>query len=131
MFLKTRYTVRSFGIHCNEKIALHCTVRGPKTEEILERGLKIREYELRKDKFSSTGNFGFGIQKYIDLCIKYVPSIGIYGIDFYVVLGRAGMNVRHRRRKTSKDGSSHCLVKEDAMKWFQTKYDGIILNSRK
>ena len=37
-----RYTVRSFGIRRNEKIAVHCTVRGAKAEEILERGLKVR-----------------------------------------------------------------------------------------
>merc|ERR1711884_465079 len=131
VFSKARYTVRSFGIRRNEKIAVHCTVRGPKAEEILERGLKVLEYELRRDNFSSNGNFGFGVQEHIDLGIKYDPSIGIYGMDFYVVLGRAGMNVTHRRRKTAKVGTSHRLVKEDAMKWFQTKYDGIILNSKK
>ena len=37
-----RYTVRSFGIRRNEKIAVHCTVRGAKAEEILEKGLKVR-----------------------------------------------------------------------------------------
>merc|ERR1711953_254253 len=47
VFSKARYTVRSFGIRRNEKIAVHCTVRGPKAEEILESGLKVREYELR------------------------------------------------------------------------------------
>ena len=131
VFSKAKYTVRSFGIRRNEKIAVHCTVRGPKAEEILERGLKVREYELRRDNFSANGNFGFGIQEHIDLGIKYDPSIGIYGMDFYVVLGRAGMNVRHRRRKTGNVGFPHRLVKEDAMKWFQTKFDGIILNSKK
>ena len=131
VFSKARYTVRSFGIRRNEKIAVHCTVRGAKAEEILERGLKVREYELRRDNFSANGNFGFGIQEHIDLGIKYDPSIGIYGMDFYVVLGRAGMNVTHRRRKTAHVGTCHRLVKEDAMKWFQTKYDGIILNSKK
>lgn len=38
-----RYTVRSFGIRRNEKIAVHCTVRGAKAEEILEKGLKVRK----------------------------------------------------------------------------------------
>merc|ERR1712080_230016 len=52
VFSKARYTVRSFGIRRNEKIAVHCTVRGPKAEEILERGFKVKEYELRKDNFS-------------------------------------------------------------------------------
>lgn len=48
---------------------------------------QVREYELRKNNFSDTGNFGFGIQEHIDLGIKYDPSIGIYGLDFYVVSG--------------------------------------------
>lgn len=56
VFSKARYTVRSFGIRRNEKIAVHCTVRGAKAEEILERGLKVREYELRRDNFSGRFN---------------------------------------------------------------------------
>merc|ERR1712173_129586 len=130
VFSKARYTVRSFGIRRNEKISVHCTVRGPKAEEILERGFKVKEYELRKENFSANGNFGFGIQEHIDLGIKYDPSIGIYGMDFYVVLGRPGMNVQHRRKKVGHVGFPHRLTKEDAMKWFQTKYDGVILSSK-
>jgi hypothetical protein len=61
---------------------------------------------------------------------RYDPSIGIYGMDFYVVLGRPGMNVQHRRRKVGHVGFPHRLTKEDAMKWFQTKYDGVILSSK-
>lgn len=44
VFSKARYTVRSFSIRRNEKIAVHCTVRGAKAEEILERGLKVCFY---------------------------------------------------------------------------------------
>ena len=116
-----RFTVRSFGIRRNEKIAVHCTVRGPKAEEILERGLKVKEYELRRGNFSDTGNFGFGIQEHIDLGIKYNPSIGIYGMDFYIVLGRPGYNVAYRRRKKGRIGHQHKVTKEEAMKWFQQK----------
>merc|ERR1739838_22220 len=54
VFSKARYTVRSFGIRRNETISVHCTVRGAKAEEILERGLKVREYELKNGNFSST-----------------------------------------------------------------------------
>ena len=42
---KARYTVRSFGIRRNEKIAVHATVRGPKAEEIIDRGLKVGEHK--------------------------------------------------------------------------------------
>jgi len=131
VFSKARYTVRSFGIRRNEKISVHCTVRGAKAEEILERGLKVKEYELRKENFSATGNFGFGIQEHIDLGIKYDPSIGIYGLDFYVVLGRPGYNIAHRKIRKARMGPKHQVTKEESMKWFQTKYDGILLQSKK
>merc|ERR1712055_285389 len=131
VFSKARFTVRSFGIRRNEKIACFCTVRGAKAEEILEKGLKVREYELRKNNFSATGNFGFGIQEHIDLGIKYDPGIGIYGMDFYIVLGRPGYNVPHRRKRQAKMGYSHKINKEESMKWFQQKYDGVILPGKK
>ena len=91
---------------------------------------QVREFELRRENFSDKGNFGFGIQEHIDLGIKYDPNIGIYGMDFYVVLGRPGMNVLKKKRCTGTIGFPHRLIKDDAMKWFQTKYDGVILNKK-
>jgi large subunit ribosomal protein L11e len=128
VFSKARYTVRTFGIRRNEKISVHCTVRGQKAEEILERGLKVKEYELLRRNFSATGNFGFGIDEHIDLGIKYDPSIGIYGMDFYVVLGRPGMRVARRKHRCTKIGAQHRVSKEETVKWFQKKYDGIVMN---
>nr|WRM33302.1 60S ribosomal protein L11 [Eisenia fetida] len=127
VYSKARFTVRSFGIRRNEKIAVHCTVRGAKAEEILDKGLKVREYELKRGNFSFTGNFGFGIQEHIDLGIKYDPNIGIYGMDYYVVLGRPGYCISKRRRAQGHIGSKHRVTKEEAIKWFQQKYDGVIL----
>merc|ERR1719145_524758 len=127
VFSKARYTVRSFGIRRNEKISCHVTMRGEKAEEILERGLKVKEYELKKRNFSQTGNFGFGIMEHIDLGLKYDPSTGIYGMDFFVVLNRPGARVARRKIQQHRIGHTHKLVKVDAMNWFQTKFDGIIL----
>jgi large subunit ribosomal protein L11e len=42
----------------------------------LDRGLKVKEYELKKKNFSATGNFGFGINEHIDLGLKYDPATG-------------------------------------------------------
>lgn len=128
VFSKARFTIRSFGIRRNEKISCHVTVRGPKAEEILEKGLKVKEYELRKKNFSDTGNFGFGIQEHIDLGIKYDPSTGIYGMDFFVHLARPGGRIARRKRATGRIGSGHKLCKTDGMKWFQQKFDGLIYN---
>lgn len=55
VFSRARFTVRTFGIKRNEKIACHVTVRGKKAEEILDRGLKVKEYELKKRNFSNGG----------------------------------------------------------------------------
>ncbi|KAI8006824.1 60S ribosomal protein L11 [Camellia lanceoleosa] len=65
-----RYTVRSFGIRRKEKIACYVTVRGKKAMQLLESGLKVKEYKLLQRNFSETGYFGFGIQEHIDLRIK-------------------------------------------------------------
>lgn len=124
---KARYTVRQFGIRRNEKIAAHVTIRGPKAEEILERGLKVKEYELIRRNFSETGNFGFGIQEHIDLGARYDPTIGIFGMDFYVVMGRPGARVARRKQKKARVGFSHRIKKEDTMAWFKQRFDGIIL----
>ena len=122
--------MRTFGIRRNEKIAVHATVRGPKAMEILEKGLKVKEYELPGSCFSDSGNFGFGIEEHIDLGLKYDPSIGIYGLDFYVVLERPGMRVSRRRRCKSKVGNPQCVSKEEAQKWFEQKFEGLILHNK-
>ncbi|KAL5706317.1 60S ribosomal protein L11A [Ranunculus cassubicifolius] len=96
VFSKARYTVRSFGIRRNEKIACYVTVRGEKAMQLLESGLKVKEYELLRKNFSDTGCFGY--------------------------------RVRRRRRCNARVGIQHKVTKEDAMKWFQVKYEGVILN---
>merc|ERR1712226_1798118 len=126
VFSKARFTNRNFGIRRNEKIACSVTVRGERAEEILENGLKVKEYELKRRNFAQNGSFGFGISEHIDLGIKYDPSTGIYGMDFYVHLSRPGMRVAKRKLRRGKVGFSHRLKQEEGIKWFQTKYDGII-----
>lgn len=167
---KAKYTIRTFGIKRNEKIAVHVTVRGDKAEELLKRGLKVKEFELRKGNFSNdgksnfliflkqsagpffaiavgrvdalfslflsltilfiiiyTGNFGFGIDEHIDLGIKYDTSTGIFGMDFYVVLGRAGRRVAKRRARTSRFGKFQRVSQADAKAWFVEKLGGAII----
>ncbi len=124
---KARYTLRGFGIRRNEKISCHVTVRGEKAMEIIERGLKVKEYELEKANFSASGNFGFGITEHIDLGLKYDPSTGIYGMDFYVVMGRKGWRVSKRKDHQRRLGATHRISKNETMAWFQKKWEGILL----
>jgi large subunit ribosomal protein L11e len=144
--------VRTFGIRRNEKIAVHVTVslllfgielfavvfiwryypiqiqvRGFKANEILERGLKVKEFELKRKNFSNTGCFGFGITEHIDLGLKYDPGTGIFGMDFYIVFIRPGYRVARRKVMPGRIGLKHMVTKDDAIAWFQQKFEGIVM----
>ena len=102
---KAKITLKSFGVRRGDKIACHVTIRGDKAKDILERGLKVKEYELKRSCFSQTGNFGFGIKEHIDLGLKYDPYTGIFGLDIFVVLKRPGFRVKRRKRRRRKIGN--------------------------
>ena len=103
------------------------TVRGKKAEELLKLGLKVKDNELKAGCFSSTGNFGFGIQEHIDLGIKYDPNTGIYGMDFFTVLARKGKRVAQRKRQHARLGNFQKVSKEEAQKWFTEKLGGTLI----
>merc|ERR1712176_120062 len=124
---KARFTIRSFSIKRNEKIAVHVTVRGQQAETLLQNALKVKEHELRKENFSAEGNFGFGIEEHIDLGIKYDTNTGIFGMDFYVILGRAGKRVANRKHKRGKFGNFQRISAEEAKQWFTEKMAGTIV----
>lgn len=73
------------------------------------------------------GNFGFGVDEHIDLGIKFDPTTGIYGMDFYVILSRPGLRVRSRKHARANIGKRHRVSKEDAMKWFKERLSGTVL----
>tara|TARA_B110000305_G_C19247943_1_gene543263 strand:- start:496 stop:798 length:303 start_codon:yes stop_codon:yes gene_type:complete len=54
---KARYTIRSFSIKRNEKIAVHVTIRGKQAESLLQNALKVKEHELKKENFSNDGKY--------------------------------------------------------------------------
>jgi large subunit ribosomal protein L11e len=82
---------------------------------------------LKSKHFSSTGNFGFGIQEHIDLGIKYDPNTGIYGMDFYVVLKRKGKRVAQRKRQTRRVGNFQKVSIDESRKWFTEKLGGTLI----
>ena len=94
---------------------------------MLSRGLKVKDNELKSGCFSSTGNFGFGIQEHIDLGMKYDPNTGIYGMDFFVVLKRNGKRVAHKKRRTARIGNFQLITAKDSQKWFTEKLGGTVI----
>jgi len=88
VFSKARYTVRTFGIRRNEKIAVHVTVRGQKAAEILEKGLKVREFELKAGNFSENGNFGFALA----IWLAHSPLSQVFMPSFSCTLSRSPLS---------------------------------------
>ncbi|KAH0569309.1 Ribosomal protein L5 [Spironucleus salmonicida] len=122
-FGKSRLTVRQFGIRRGQKISAYVTVRGDKALDILERALRVKAYELPQACFSPEGNFGFGITEHIDLGLKYDPSVGIYGMDFYVVLARPGLRVSKRKHNQTRVGAPHRISQQDAVDYVTKEFE--------
>lgn len=53
--VSARFTIRTFSIRRNEKISCHVSISGEKARAILDKGLAVKEYELKKSNFSNSG----------------------------------------------------------------------------
>lgn len=73
--------------------------------------LKVKEYELLMRNFSDVDCFGSCIHEHIDLGIKYDPSTGIYGMNFFVVLVHLGYRAGLRTRCKSRVRIQHRVQK--------------------
>ena len=124
---QAKITIRSFSIRRGDKIATHVSIRGDKAKDILERGLKVKDFQLNKNAFSNTGTFGFGIHEHIDLGLRYDPYTGIFGMDFFVVLKRPGARVSRRKHGQSRIGNNQKISQEEAQEWFKRTYDGTLI----
>jgi len=54
-------------------------------------------------------------------------STGIFGMDFYVILGRAGKRVAKRKHASGKFGRFQRITGEEAKQWFTEKMAGTII----
>ncbi len=62
--------------------------------------------------------------------VKYDPATGIFGMDFYIVLGRKGFKVAKRKHAQARVGANHKITKKDAQDWFVKQFEGV-LNTEK
>jgi len=113
---KAKKTIRDFGIREGEPIACIVTLRKEKAKEFLKKALYAADNKISKEKFDNFGNFSFGIKEHIEMPgTKYVPELGIHGMDVCVTLCRLGYRVKKRRHAKSNVGSKHKLAPEEAM----------------
>ncbi len=120
---KAKKTIRDFGIRKGEPIACVVTLRGKRAIEFLKKAFQAIGNKLPKESFDNYGNFSFGIKEHIEIPgTKYIPELGIYGMDVSVMVGRRGYRVKLRRRAPSKIGSKHLMTPEEAMLFIKNEF---------
>ncbi|NAY82008.1 MAG: 50S ribosomal protein L5 [Thaumarchaeota archaeon] len=118
---RAKKTIRDFGIHRGEKIAVMVTLRKKKALEILQKVLAARGNSVPLSSVDEAGNLAFGIKEHIDIPgIKYNPEIGIFGLDVIVNLARPGYRVQRRKRCRSSIGKEHRITKEEAIEFYRS-----------
>ncbi|MEM2909695.1 MAG: 50S ribosomal protein L5 [Nitrososphaerota archaeon] len=121
---KAKKTVKGFGIHKGEPIALRVTLRRQKAIEFLTKVLKAVNNTLKASSFDSNGNFSFGIKEHLDIPgTKYDPALGTIGMDVCVHISRPGLRVSLRRRAKSNVGKSHRITPEETMEYVKQVFN--------
>jgi len=121
---QAKRTLKDFGIREGEPIACLTTLRGDNAAAFLKRGLEAAGNVLKASSFDDNGNFAFGIKEHIEIPgTKYVPELGIFGMDIIGTLERPGFRIKRRRIRRSRIGKTHRISKEEAIK-FVTEHFG-------
>jgi large subunit ribosomal protein L11e len=56
--------------------------------------------------------------------LDILGTLGIYGMDFYVCMGRPGYRVARRKHAGGRVGHPHRVTKDETIAWFKKKFDG-------
>lgn len=120
---QAKRTVKEFGIREGEPIACLTTLRGEKASVFLKRALEAVSNSVKKSSFDEHGNFAFGIREHIEIPgTKYVPELGIFGMDVIGTLERPGFRIKRRRIRATAVGKRHRVTSDDAIKFLQEKF---------
>ncbi len=124
---QAKQTVKDFGIRKGEPIACLVTLRRDNAIDFLKKALEAIENKLKISRFDEFGNFSFGINEHIDIPgTKYVPELGIIGMDVIVNLKRRGYRIKRKKIRKSKVGSNHLISKKEAMDFIQKNFGTVI-----
>jgi large subunit ribosomal protein L5 len=120
---QAKRTLKDFGIREGEPIACLTTLRGENAESFLKRGFEAVSNSIKASSFDGNGNFAFGIKEHIEIPgTKYVPELGIFGMDVIGTLERPGYRIKRRRIRPALIGKAHRITKEDAIKFVSERF---------
>ena len=113
---KAKQTIRTFGIRKGEPISCVVTLRKEKAVEFLTKVLQAVDNKISKNSFDNRGNFSFGIKEHIEIPgTRYVPELGIFGMDICICTERQGFRIHRRRRGRHRVPRRHRITQSEAM----------------
>jgi large subunit ribosomal protein L5 len=120
---RAKRTIKDFGIRRGEPIACIVTLRRERAQDFLKRAFEAIGRRLPKSCFDNKGNFAFGIKEHIEIPgAKYVPELGIFGMNVCVTLERPGYRVKRRSIRRSNVGGRHLINAEEAMQFVRENF---------
>ena len=92
-------------------------------KSFLRRLLKAAGNKVRQSSFDNTGNFSFGIKEHIEIPgTKYIPELGIFGMNVAVTFERPGFRVKRRVIRKSTVGKGHLVTRDEAVKFIHSNF---------
>ena len=123
----TNKRIPTWGLRPGLPIGCKLTLRKKAASELLSRLLQAKEKKLSARQFDDLGNVSFGISEYIDIPgVKYLPEIGIMGLEVCITLERAGFRVKRRRVRNSRISKSHCINRQEAIDYLKKEFSVVV-----
>jgi large subunit ribosomal protein L5 len=120
---RAKKTIKEFGIRQGEPMACAVTLRRDNARNFLKKALEAAGNKLSKSSFDKYGNFGFGIKEHIEIPgTKYIPELGIFGLNVNVTFERPGFRVKRRAIGRSDVGKSHLVSRDEAVGYIRSNF---------
>lgn len=120
----SKTTNKEWGIRKKMPIGCKVTLRKEKAHDFLKRALWTRNYKIADWSFDGEGHVSFGIPDHTEFKeMKYVPEIGIFGMDVSITFERPGYRIKRRRIGKSKVPKRHRITKEDVIELLKEEFN--------
>ncbi|MBI5393058.1 50S ribosomal protein L5 [Candidatus Woesearchaeota archaeon] len=119
----TNKRIPTWGLRPGLPIGCKLTLRGAAAEELLGRMLKAKNNKLSNNHFDHQGNVSFGVHEYIEIpLVKYLPELGLMGLQVCATLERPGYRVKKRRLLQRKVSLKHVIKPQESIEFMKAKY---------
>ncbi len=123
LLVRAKNTVREFGVHKGEPMAVITTLRGKAAEEFLSRALVAVNGRIKDSSYDGRTTYNFGIAEHITIPgTKYIPELGIFGMNIAITLYKPGKRITLRKEGASSLPAKKFVSKEEAQEFMKKRF---------